>query len=163
MAGNERALKALTLVHRTPQEALRALSLLDLEFVADESWNRSLVERLQAVAAGARDDFRDVRIEVYPDSAFARRVICHCRRIAHGRTLTYGELAARAGSPRAARAVGNIMAVNRTPLVVPCHRVVARAGHIGYSTGERLRGKLRLLEQEQLASPWDGTCGTGRQ
>ncbi len=111
-----------------------------------------LAKRLQAYAAGSVDDFLDVPV-VHPKSAFQRAVIRHCRRIPYAATLTYGELAARAGSPRAARAVGNIMARNRTPLVVPCHRVVGADGRLcGYSAGEGTRTKLRLLEQEALCA-----------
>ena len=80
---------------------------------------------------------------------FARRVVELCRRIPYGQTLTYGELAAQAGSPRAARAVGNVMRTNRCPLVVPCHRVVpSGSGLGGYSAPGGVRAKLRLLELE---------------
>ena len=51
--------------------------------------------------------------------------------IPYGRTMSYGELAAKAGSPRAARAVGNCMAANKIPLLVPCHRVVCSGGRLG--------------------------------
>jgi methylated-DNA-[protein]-cysteine S-methyltransferase len=147
-------LHGLTFGHRGPRAALQRL-FADLgqgvivEPQADEAARR-LATRLQAYAAGALDDFRDVPIAA-AESAFQRAVIRHCRRIPYAATLTYGELAARAGSPRAARAVGNIMARNRTPLVVPCHRVVGADGRMcGYSAGDGTRTKLRLLEQEAL-------------
>lgn len=69
-----------------------------------------------------------------------------------GQTVTYGEVAARVGSPRAARAVGNAMA--RCPLfpAVPCHRVVRAAdGWSGWGGDDRV--KRRLLQAERSASP----------
>jgi methylated-DNA-[protein]-cysteine S-methyltransferase len=53
------------------------------------------------------------------------------REVGFGETITYGELAALAGRPRAARAVGSAMATNPIPIVVPCHRVLAAGGHLG--------------------------------
>jgi len=63
--------------------------------------------------------------------------------------LTYGQLATRAGSPRSARAVGNVMASNRVPLIIPCHRVVAAGGALGgFSAPHGTRLKRRLLKLE---------------
>lgn len=75
------------------------------------------------------------------------------KRIPRGATLTYGEVARRAGAPGAARAVGQAMRRNPTPLVVPCHRVVASSGLGGYSgtdrgTDPRCRCKAELLRLE---------------
>ena len=78
---------------------------------------------------------------------FHGKVLAAARRIPYGRTATYGELAARAGSPRAARAVGQAMARNPVPLVVPCHRVVAGGGGLG-GFGGGLDLKRRLLDLE---------------
>ena len=67
-----------------------------------------------------------------------------------GLTRTYGELAAECGSPGAARAVGSVMAKNRYPLIVPCHRVLAAGGELGgYSAPDGLKMKRRLLEMER--------------
>lgn len=70
-----------------------------------------------------------------------------------GEVLSYGELAAAAGSPRAARAVGNAMAANPWPIIVPCHRVVAAGGKLGgYSGGAGPVTKDWLLQFEQTCS-----------
>jgi methylated-DNA-[protein]-cysteine S-methyltransferase len=113
-------------------------------------WNRSLVERLQAYAAGGCDDFRDVRVDLGELTAFQRRVLECCRRIPYATTVSYTQLAATAGSPHASRAVGNCMAGNRLPLIIPCHRVVASDGRLGgFSAPGGLYTKRRLLELEQ--------------
>lgn len=149
LIGAEDVVLQLVFGHNSPQAAIRAL---DAELADDArigQGHQQLAERLQAFAAGERVDFADVRIDLGPQTDFQRRVVKHCRRIPFGRTLTYGELARRAGSPRAARAVGNTMATNRTPLIVPCHRVVPASAGVGrYSAGEGTRTKLRLLEAE---------------
>lgn len=78
---------------------------------------------------------------------FSGRVKRVVRRIPHGRTLTYGEVAERAGSPGAARAVGSVMKRNFDP-AVPCHRVIRSDGRPGgYNRGGEER-KRKLLEAE---------------
>lgn len=70
------------------------------------------------------------------------------RGIKPGETLTYGEVAKMAGVARGARFVGNVLAKNRTPIIIPCHRVVAKRGPGGYTHG--VGEKLRLLSLERL-------------
>ncbi len=112
--------------------------------------DESLVRRLQSYARGRPEDFRDLRIELPECTPFQRRVLDCCRQVGYGQTVTYGQLAAGAGSPGAARAVGNCMAANRLPLVVPCHRVVLADGRPGsYSAPGGTRMKQRLLAMER--------------
>ena len=85
-------------------------------------------------------------------SEFARGVLEACHSIPFGQTRTYAELASAAGSPRAARAVGQVMAHNRRPLIVPCHRVVASNGSLG-GFGGGLAMKRWLLELEGVIIP----------
>lgn len=78
---------------------------------------------------------------------FQRKVLLAERRIPYGRTVTYGELAAKVGRPRAARAVGQALAHNPVPLVIPCHRVVASGGGLGgFGGGLPLKKRLLTLE-----------------
>src|SRR5262245_32026593 len=78
--------------------------------------------------------------------AFSRRVLTVVRNIPPGRVSTYGDGAARAGRPRAARAVGNIMK-NCTRRDVPCHRVIAAGGRLGgYGGSEALKRALLVAE-----------------
>ena len=78
-------------------------------------------------------------------------VIKNCRRIGWGETLTYGQLAEAAGSPRAARAVGTVMSGNRFPIIVPCHRVVSSTGNRfgGFTAPGGVPMKKRMLKLEQ--------------
>jgi methylated-DNA-[protein]-cysteine S-methyltransferase len=110
---------------------------------------RRLAERLQAYADGQRDEMRDIPVASDGVTPFQRQVLQQCRRIGYGKTRTYGELAAKAGFPQAARAVGSVMARNRVPLVIPCHRVVGSSGTLrGYSGCGGTAMKQRLLELE---------------
>ena len=112
----------------------------------------SLISHLVRFAQGADVDFRDVRLLTDHLTPFRRRVVLACRQVRWGQTSTYGALAAQSGSPGAARAVGQVMASNRFPLVVPCHRVLAAGGGIGgFSAPQGVRMKRRLLEMERVA------------
>ncbi|MEY4180890.1 MAG: hypothetical protein RLY70_4465 [Planctomycetota bacterium] len=111
---------------------------------------RDLARRLARFALDFEDRFLDVPLDVRHLGPFTRRVIDACRALPPGRTASYAELASVAGSPGAARAVGNAMARNRFPLIVPCHRVVGARGHLGgYSAPQGLTMKRRLLAAER--------------
>ena len=82
---------------------------------------------------------------------FTARVLTTVRRIPPGRVATYGEVAALAGKPRAARAVGNIMRDCHRP-DVPCHRVIAAGGRLGgYGGSEVLKRSLLVAEGVPVA------------
>lgn len=116
-----------------------------------------LVERLRAYFAGARDDFADVELDLDWCTPFQRALVEELRAVPYGETVTYGELAALAGRPGAARAAGTFCAQNRFAVVVPCHRVVAAGGLGGYgSLG--LDYKRRLLALERYASRLPGAA-----
>jgi methylated-DNA-[protein]-cysteine S-methyltransferase len=79
---------------------------------------------------------------------WTRRVLEMSRKIPFGQTCTYGELAKMVGSPRAARAVGQALGRNRTPIIFPCHRVIGSRGDlVGF--GEGIGWKKKLLELEK--------------
>jgi len=110
-----------------------------------------LVERLRAYFAGAVDDFQDVELDLDGLTPFQRSCAEALRRVPRGEVVAYGELAALAGTPRAARAAGTFCAGNRHAIFVPCHRVVAAGGIGGY--GELgLAYKRRLLAVDRRAA-----------
>jgi methylated-DNA-[protein]-cysteine S-methyltransferase len=100
--------------------------------------------QLQAYFAGQLTDF-DLPLRP-TGSPFDRRVWAAMRQIPHGRTSSYGELAHAVDS--APRAVGGACGRNPIPIVIPCHRVLGRNGLGGYSGGEGLGTKRRLLALE---------------
>lgn len=109
-----------------------------------------LVERIRRYFAGEPVDFADVELALADYTPFGRRLLDALRGVPYGEVVTYAELAALAGSPRAQRAAGTFCAHNRFALMVPCHRVVSAAGIGSYgSLGTAV--KRRLLELEHVA------------
>jgi O-6-methylguanine DNA methyltransferase len=81
---------------------------------------------------------------------FKCKVLQACMKVKHGQTMTYKQLARLAGRPNAARAVGSIMARNRTPLIIPCHRVLGSDGRLhGFSAPGGLEAKQKMLNLER--------------
>ena len=108
-----------------------------------------LPRRLAAFFAGGADDFADVALEL--DDGFYGDCQRALRQVPRGEVVTYGELAALAGRPGAARAAGTFCARNRLGPFVPCHRVVAANGLGGYgSLGEEYKRRLLALEHVVL-------------
>jgi methylated-DNA-[protein]-cysteine S-methyltransferase len=94
----------------------------------------------------------DLELDLSPTAPFAREVLGELARVPFGETTTYGTLAARAGHPHAARAVGTVMNRNPVPIVLPCHRVVGASGAlVGYAGG--LDRKRLLLSLEGSLPP----------
>jgi methylated-DNA-[protein]-cysteine S-methyltransferase len=106
-----------------------------------------IVERLQAYFAGDAVELDDIPVDLEYETPFLERCAHALRAVPRGEVVTYGELAALAGAPGAARAAGSFCARNRLGLFVPCHRVVA-AGGLGSYGSLGLGYKLRLLELE---------------
>lgn len=143
--------------HRSDSEAAGRLKKLlastsngpDVAAEADEQLLVDALDRIVQFLDGATDDFSDVPIALEHLSTFQRRVVAACRAIPCGETRSYGQLAAVAGSPGAARAVGQVMATNRYPLLVPCHRVVGAGGRLGgFSAPQGVTLKRQLLAFE---------------
>lgn len=107
----------------------------------------SLAARLAAFFAGEPDDFADVELDL--DAGFYGDCARVLRSVPRGEVVTYGELAALAGRPGAARAAGTFCARNRLGPFVPCHRVVS-AGGIGSYGSLGLEYKRRLLALEDV-------------
>ena len=84
-------------------------------------------------------------------SPFFKQVWSELQKVPYGSVLTYGALGARAGNPRASRAVGTAMNRNLLPLLVPCHRVVAAGGKLGgFGCGVEWKRWLLKLERNEL-------------
>jgi methylated-DNA-[protein]-cysteine S-methyltransferase len=95
---------------------------------------------------GRRRTF-DLPLDLRSRTGFSREILDRLARVPYGEVTTYGSLAAQAGKPRAARAVGTVMNRNPIPIVLPCHRVVGSTGSlVGYGGG--LHRKRRLLDLE---------------
>jgi len=149
LIGSDQAVRQLTFGHKSSRAAVAGLDPRLVQAARKARWEPAIVARLRAYASGTADDFRDVPVDPGQQTPFQRRVLDTCRRIPLGATLTYGQLAAKAGAPAAARAVGRCMATNPIPLVIPCHRVVGSDGRLrGYSGVGGTAMKRCLLDLE---------------
>ena len=106
-----------------------------------------VVERLRAYFAGGEVSLDDVDVDLEYETPFFEGCALALRAVPRGEVVTYGELAALAGAPGAARAAGSFCARNRLGLFVPCHRVVG-AGGLGSYGSLGVEYKRRLLELE---------------
>lgn len=99
---------------------------------------------------GEKVDFSDVRVDLAGHEALLKQIYASTRRVGWGQTTTYGTLAKELGAgPEVARDVGQAMAKNPVPLIIPCHRVLAAGGKIGgFSAPGGSSAKLRMLELE---------------
>ncbi len=148
----ETTLLGLTFGHRTKAQAIARYR--DIRPTLASRLPREmqrLADRVAAYASGEFQQFGDVRIDQSHMTAFQLSVVSACREIPWGETMTYGDLAASAGSPRAARAVGSVMSANRFPIIVPCHRVVSSTagGWGGFTAPGGIPMKKRMVRQEQ--------------
>ncbi len=146
-----------TMLPEVSEKALRQRlreRLPELEEATPPAFVESAMARIRALLAGtgADDNLADLPLALDDLAPFQRRIYELARALAPGDTVTYGELAARAGSPGAARAVGQAMARNPFGIVVPCHRVVAAGGRSGgFSASGGVGTKLRMLAIERAA------------
>ena len=135
-------------------KALTRIRLPDEKWQADTKVNRVRKPDLFKDAAaqlGAyfRGEEKDFNLELNPEGTpFQKKVWDLLREIPSGQTITYGELAVRAGNPKASRAVGAANGKNPIPIIIPCHRVIGSNGKLtGYAGG--LEAKKKLLEIEE--------------
>jgi methylated-DNA-[protein]-cysteine S-methyltransferase len=110
---------------------------------------REAIAGIVALLHGEPCDLGSIDLDMGGVPEFHRRVYTVARAIPAGRTLTYGEVAARLGEPGAARAVGQALGRNPFAIIVPCHRVVAAGGGLGgFSANGGAATKRRILAIE---------------
>jgi methylated-DNA-[protein]-cysteine S-methyltransferase len=110
----------------------------------------SVVAAAKRYFDGEETDFSQVRLDLAGEDEFFTQIYGALRRVGWGRTTTYGALAKEVGAGRErARDVGEAMAKNPAPLIIPCHRVLAAGGKIGgFSAPGGSKTKMRMLELE---------------
>jgi methylated-DNA-[protein]-cysteine S-methyltransferase len=141
----------------TSDRGLQEISLPgdDQPDVALTKPDRAVATQLDQWFAGKRHAF-ELEIDLAGIDGFKRTVLeTLAREVSWGETVTYGDLAAIAGRPRAARAAGSAMRDNPIPFVIPCHRVIAAGNKIGGYGGGRnaIELKRELLAREGVSIP----------
>jgi methylated-DNA-[protein]-cysteine S-methyltransferase len=117
----------------------------------DRAYFSSIQQQIIAYFEGVRVDFGfDVSLSLDGFSDFQKAALTACRSIKFGQTITYGELAKKLSRPAAARAVGNALAKNPLPFIIPCHRIIRNDGSLGgFSAPGGKDTKVRLLRHEK--------------
>jgi len=127
-------------------------NLPDTQF--DETFFKMLQKQIAAYFEGSFVNFSpDMPVVLDGLSGFSREVLTACREVEFGQRITYAGLAQKAGRPAASRAVGNALAQNPLPLIIPCHRVLRTDGKMGgFSApgGISLKKKLLTLENKAV-------------
>jgi methylated-DNA-[protein]-cysteine S-methyltransferase len=134
------------------EDVLRDLSIrVSPRVLASTARLQPVLRQLDAYFAGESRRF-DVQLDWRLIGPFARRVLNYTSRIPYGRAATYGAVARDIGAPNASRAVGNALAGNPIPVVIPCHRVLRSGGALGgYGGGVEKKRWLLDLEQTPAA------------
>ena len=151
--GTQAGLRKLVLPQPSPRQTLQLLSEFSLRWFddspseAEAGYFNELPDRIRDYLRGRKVSFPD-RLDLSRASNFHRSVWEVARSIPYGETRTYGWVANKLNKPGAARAVGQALAKNPLPVIIPCHRVICNDGNFGgYSSG--MGWKQRLLEIEK--------------
>lgn len=124
-------------------------AMTDLIGLSPSAQTEHAAELLMRYFAGAPQHFESIAVDLGGVTPFRARILELIRRIPHGRTMSYAQVAAMAGQRGGARAIGGAMAANPVPIIIPCHRVVASDGRLtGYSAPGGTVSKKILLEME---------------
>jgi methylated-DNA-[protein]-cysteine S-methyltransferase len=148
---------------RLPTASQQAATQLMLRRIPDAACGEppssigAVVASVRRYFEGEKVGFTGCAIDLGEQELFFREVYSHVRKIAWGETTTYGTVAKALGAgPQAARDVGQAMASNPMPLIIPCHRVLAAGGKVGgFSAPGGSNSKARMLKLEgvNLAPP----------
>lgn len=150
LAWTKKGLCRLSLADETPQTAVvKDLRQGGSEVVEDSQTAGRFARQIDDVLRGNRAG-REVSLDLQ-GTPFQQRVWKELLRVPRGKTISYAELARRAGKPRAVRAAASACARNPVALVVPCHRVISSDGSLG-GFGWGLDRKKKLLEMEQTGA-----------
>ncbi len=114
----------------------------------------NLIARLKSYFNGAKVNFNDTKLDLSSATPFQKKVWGITRRIPYGETMSYRWVAEQIGKPSATRAVGQALARNPLPIIIPCHRIVASDGSLGgYSGGLEMKRTLLRLEKCPFPQP----------
>jgi len=144
---SDRGLWELTFPYPEVDKAVAHLVTKDAVEGSQNAATAELAKELRCYYTGYQVEF-GVPLDWTGYTAFQSSVLRYTTQIPYGETMSYGEVAAAVGSPKASRAVGGALHINRTPVIVPCHRVVgANKSLVGFGGGLELKQALLLLEQ----------------
>ncbi len=137
----------LELIYNSGLSSIRFIRCKD-KIIQKRTFNATF--ELEEYFRGERTEF-SCDLDLSSLSDFTQRVLEETRKIKYGTVATYSDLCHRIGSS-AVRAVGGALGRNPVPIIIPCHRVVAKDGIGGYSCGVDMKKKLLGFERKRLAN-----------
>jgi methylated-DNA-[protein]-cysteine S-methyltransferase len=162
LAWNERGVSSLRLPATTEASAEAAIlkRLPAARRAVPSALIAALIGDIKRYFEGEKVDFSAVPVDFGAQEPFFSRIYAEVRKLGWGETTTYGTVAKTlGGEPQAARAVGQAMAGNPVPLIVPCHRVLAAGGALGgFSAPGGSSSKARMLEIEGVTAAPKGVA-----
>ena len=143
---SSKGLNHIIFEHKIQQyEKIMSNNFPNQKIIKDKKALISEVDQLTEYFSGDRKKF-DIELEVNMPP-FYQKVINVVNKIPYGKYLCYEQVATKAGNPRAARAAGTANAMNTIPIIIPCHRVLAKHGKLGgYGGGIKIKKYLLKLE-----------------
>ena len=153
LAGTENVLEGTFLPSPNPQTIEKLILTNFPNADRKTSLFEPLHKRIKAYFKAQTYDFSDISVDLEQFTSFQRAVLSACRTVTFGNTITYAGLAKKIGRHLAARAVGNALAANPLPLIIPCHRVICADGRIGKFSapgGTKMKQKLLNLEKTRI-------------
>ena len=149
LLGSEQGLlrTCLPIAHK---EAVQSRMLTDIPSAQRSKNAFSVLQKaIEDYYKGVSVDFSDVEVCFDGLSEFQRTVLNSLRSVSYGKKVSYGQLAQLSCSPKAARAIGTVMAQNPLPLIIPCHRVIKADNTLGqFSASGGAKTKKRMLHLE---------------
>ena len=149
---SEEGLYALGFPKESPEAALADLELQGIESPLSPQTTREkkLEEELTRYWKGEKVTFLTA-VDLSDYTPFRRKALEACAEIPYGALKSYGDLALIVDSPKACRAIGGSMGANRTPIVIPCHRVIGSSGTLtGFAGGMAMKRQMLELEKVML-------------
>ena len=146
ISGSTRGLRRITLPQPSAQEACQRLG----DGIKQASWSpgyfQDLIKQLKMYFSGHKTTFPD-KLDLSGATTFQHEVWQATRLIPYGETRSYTWVANQINKPRAVQAVGQALARNPLPIIIPCHRVLTVNGELGgYSGGVKMKRRLLQLE-----------------
>jgi O-6-methylguanine DNA methyltransferase len=147
---SEKGLIALSLPQPSKERAFKRLKLKFDRAVDSGDYFKELIKQLNCYFSGRLASFNQ-KLDLTQATAFQKKVWRASRLIPYGETRSYLWLAEKMGYPKAVRAVGQALACNPLPIIIPCHRVTKKDGRLGgFSGGLKIKKMLLSLEKTSL-------------
>ncbi len=114
-----------------------------------EKWLNPIEKKIKQYFQGEKVDFNILKnLDLSRYTIFEKKILSTLQKVRYGQVISYKELSRKSEKDRSARAVGNVMAKNKIPLLLPCHRVIRHDGTMGnFGYGQKYKERLLHLEK----------------